>query len=180
MSGDGDFCEIRGHGKKYKLKSGTQWCPHSDHNLLIHVNVWRVLWTESGMKKLKKFTSDPPTPAIAFARPLKKQGFPVEIISGKPFPPPIKVRLPDRPGVLWCPYCIKWREFIDAAIKDKDGLLGPDLLRCSICFMSIRDAYIRKYNLMFYKKWEVQQEMKQRIAQEKRGKKPLVAHRRRG
>jgi hypothetical protein len=30
--GDGDFCpEVKAHGRMYKLPSGKEWCPHSDH-----------------------------------------------------------------------------------------------------------------------------------------------------
>jgi len=30
--GDGDPCEVRGHGRKYKIRgTDKQWCPHSDH-----------------------------------------------------------------------------------------------------------------------------------------------------
>lgn len=29
--GDGDWCEVEGHGRKYRLDGG-QWCPHQEHD----------------------------------------------------------------------------------------------------------------------------------------------------
>lgn len=30
--GDGDWCPVEGHGRKYVLDGGTQWCPHQSHD----------------------------------------------------------------------------------------------------------------------------------------------------
>ena len=162
MAGDGDFCEVAGHGRKYKIKgTDRQWCPHSEHDPKPNqTNVWRVLWAEGGAKKFRSFRSDPPTPAIEFAKELRKKQIAVEIVSGRPFPPTKKQLQPDKPGLLWCPYCLKWRDFQNLAVRDGDGL-GPELLRCPVCHMSIKDAYIRHYNKNFYRRWETEQEQRQ-------------------
>lgn len=44
-------------------------------------------------------------------------------------------------GMLWCPQCIKYRNFFD------DDRLG--CRRCSICGISDNDFAVKKYNLIF-------------------------------
>lgn len=42
---------------------------------------------------------------------------------------------------IWCPYCIKFRRFVD------DNYLG--VRRCSICGISDSDFYVRRYNRLW-------------------------------
>lgn len=123
-------------------------------------NKWSVLWKDETGYHKKSFESDPPTPAVAFAKELKRRGISiVDVVSRRrAFPPPLKAKPPDRPGFLWCPYCIKWREFRELAVRDNDGIRGPELVRCVVCSLSIRDSYVRKYNPQFYRRWETEQE----------------------
>lgn len=115
-------------------------------------NTWNVIWYRENKKYIKgPFVGDKPSEsgALAFAKKLKGKGIPVSnihIVSRrKTFaPPPDKLKAPD-PGMTWCPYCLKWREFVEKAIR-KDGLLGPVDWRCPICTVSIHDYYIRMYN----------------------------------
>jgi hypothetical protein len=140
------------------------------------INTWKVLWTEEGAHRKKTFESNSPSPAVSFGKDLKRRGLSVEIISGRKAFPPIKGQEPAKPGYLWCPYCVKWRDFSEAAIKDSSGLLGPVLLRCMVCTVSIRDAYIRKYNLLTYAKWEMSQERKRDAIRQKMDKKLSSVH----
>lgn len=173
MAGDGDFCSVPGHGRKWKIKgTDRQWCPHSGHDPKPDsTNVWKVLWSEGGAKKFRNFRSDPPTPAIQFAKELKKKQITVELISGHPFPPTKKHLKPDKPGLLWCPYCIKWRDFQELVVRDAEGLLTPALLRCPVCYISIRDVYVRHYNPDFYRRWETEQEQRRLAATAKKAAK---------
>ena len=31
--GNGAFCPVEGHGKKFVLSSGAEWCPHQSHDM---------------------------------------------------------------------------------------------------------------------------------------------------
>lgn len=52
---------------------------------------------------------------------------------------------PPTHGLLWCPYCVKWREFEESAVRVM-GNISPDLFRCPICTISIMDHYVNLYN----------------------------------
>lgn len=121
---------------------------------------WRAIWTEDGKLLSKRFWGDKPTNAVTFAKDLKRRGISVDVVSVmKAFPPPIGKLRPDRPGLLWCPYCIKWREFVEAEVKTKE-FMTPSLLRCPTCTISVKDAYVRGFNPEVVIRYELQQEMR--------------------
>jgi hypothetical protein len=106
---------------------------------------------------------------VAFAKELKDRGIPFDLISQiKTYPPPFKdakkewLGRQEAPqyGLLWCPYCIKWREFHYTAIDHKDWT-GPELFRCTVCTISIRDYWVKKYNPDFFLRLEIQQQVKE-------------------
>ena len=112
------------------------------------MNTWSVIWWQSGKKYIKRFPGDKPSEsgAIDFGKKLQDRGIKPNIISAKKaFAPPFKIRTPPELGMIWCPYCLKWRWFVNKAIRHGE-LVGPSLWRCPICTISIRDAYVRMYN----------------------------------
>ena len=114
------------------------------------MNTWNVIWWQASKKYIRHFKGDKPSEsgAITFGKRLQEQGITPHIVSGsKAFPPPLKKRIPPEQGMLWCPYCLKWRNFVQKAIK-RDELVGPNLWRCPICTISIKDAYVRMNNSM--------------------------------
>ena len=124
------------------------------------INGWAVLWKDNEGAHKRKFEGDSPTEAVTFGKELKRRGFSVEVISRRrAFAPPKNAKAPDSPGILWCPYCIKYREFREIAIRDEYGL-GPAIVRCIVCMISVRDAYVRRWNRHFYRRWETEQERK--------------------
>lgn len=146
MPGDGDFCEVPGHGRMWKLKSGHQWCPHSDHGKRDRHNSWKVITTQNGKRYFKIFHGEKPreSGAIDFGKQLQAQGLKVDIVSGRPFRKPRDIKVP--PGSLWCCYCLKVREFVYKGLRHKDGTHSPAVYRCPVCHMTIRDAAIRDNN----------------------------------
>jgi hypothetical protein len=140
------------------------------------LNAWKALWTdEDGARKYRRFEGDRPSEsgAVSFAKDLRRRGLAVEVISVRhAYPPPEKMKRPDRPGLLWCPYCVKWREFSEAIVVHPD-YRTPELLRCTICTISIRDAYVRRYNPEFAAKYDVEQELKARARKQKIDEKKL-------
>lgn len=101
--------------------------------------------------------------AIDYGQKLKSRGIPTEqihIVSRRHgFAPPPKLRHPPQGGMFWCPYCLKWRNFIEKSIK-RDGLRGPLLWRCPICTVSVKDAKVRQYNLVMVEKLEARAQVK--------------------
>ena len=137
-------------------------------------NSWKTQWLENGRLYYKVFKdNDSPKKAVDFGKELKARGIVVvDVISMRcAFPPPPKRAVAPSPGLLWCPYCVKWREFEESAVIDKDGLVGPQLLRCPTCRISVKHAYVRKYNPDLVIQYEMRQEMKARqkeVAKERR------------
>ena len=125
------------------------------------VNGWIVIWLDGG-KKLKKngFEGDSPTAsgAIAYAKALIARGILVKnvhvISKRKAFAPTEKMQAKQEDGALWCPYCLKWRHFRVSAII-RDGILGPESLRCPICSISVNDFYVKRYNPVMVARAEV-------------------------
>src|SRR4051812_26794378 len=114
-------------------------------------NAWKVIWFESGVKKVRStFEGNRPkeSGAIDFAKKLVKRGIPLDQIhvvsKRKPFDKPEKVVVAN--GLMWCPYCLKPREFVERAIKFKEGNVGPSLWRCPVCTISTFDAAVRRNN----------------------------------
>lgn len=107
-------------------------------------NKWKVLWTEEGVWKARRYESV--EGAVLFAKALKAQGFSVDVVSAGHAYPPTKKHGP-RPSSMhyWCPYCIKWRAFVYRRIRLK-GITGPAELRCPVCTISVRDWFVQKYN----------------------------------
>jgi hypothetical protein len=110
------------------------------------MNTWAVVWWEEGKKKLRRFPGDKPSDsgAIAFAKQLpvtKKYIYSMK----KAFGPPLAKRRAPEDGMLWCPFCLSWRHFVQKAIH-RDGWTTPVLWRCPICTISIKDARVRQYN----------------------------------
>lgn len=116
------------------------------------VVTWKVLWRkEDGKKTFRKF-SDPedssPKVAASFFRELKKQGLKPAIISvNKAWRPTKDQEDKRRPGDLWCPYCIKWRQFKLFSIKRKN-YTSEAFLRCPVCTISTNDYWVKHYNGM--------------------------------
>lgn len=113
-------------------------------------NFWKVIWkTQEGKKLLKKFPGESPkdSGAIAFGKKLQERGLlDVSIVSGlRAYGPPIAKRTSPRYGMIWCPYCLKWQEFKEFALR-LHGLKIPSALRCPVCTISIRDGFVLKYN----------------------------------
>jgi hypothetical protein len=112
---------------------------------------WNVIWWDGHEKFIKRFPGDKPSSsgALAFAKRQQERGLKPYIVSAsKAFGPTRDVQLQPRPDdAIWCPYCLKYRQFHKKAIL-RDGVLGPELWRCPICTISIKDAYVRMYNEM--------------------------------
>lgn len=127
----------------------------------MQTNAWNVQFEENGVLKIKVFEGDKPkeSGAVDFAKQLKSRGLPVEVISRRrAYAPPVG-KEPPRHGLLWCPYCIKWREFEMAAVVHPT-YETPELLRCTVCTISVKDAYVRRYNPLFVDRHEIEQELK--------------------
>jgi hypothetical protein len=128
------------------------------------INAWNVQWNDGEKLVRKVFEGDSPkdSGAVSFAKELRGRGLSVDIISRRHgFPPPVKMREPPRMGMLWCPYCIKWREFEVIAISH-EGFTTPDLLRCPVCTISIMDYHVRTYNVEFVERYLTAQDMRKR------------------
>lgn len=118
---------------------------------------WGVIWFKEG-KKFKRlgFYGLKPSEsgALDFAKKLKREGIPVAdihvISANHAFQTPVKQLRPPEPGMMWCPYCLKWRHFFYRFIRHHDGSRSPTLWRCPICSISTHDAYVRRYNPVQY------------------------------
>jgi len=124
---------------------------------MLRQNAWNVIWKDSvGKKKLRIFEGDSPrtSGAIDFGKKLQDRGLRPDVVSRRhAFAPPRNKLKPPDTGLLWCPYCLKWREFRDFAIR-VDGIIGPSNYRCPVCIITIKDAYVRKYNEFMVQKLE--------------------------
>lgn len=114
-------------------------------------NAWNVIFFKEGKKYIKVFEGEKPgeSGAITYAKKLKARGIiQVEVVSRrKAFGPPLAKQHPPQEGLLWCPYCLKWREFTERAIRT-NGLLGPMVWRCPVCTISVNDYHIRRFNVV--------------------------------
>jgi hypothetical protein len=139
-------------------------------------NAWNVQFEEEGVLKIKVFEGDKPkdSGAVDFAKKLKLRGLKVDVISRRrAYAPPVG-KEPSGYGLLWCPYCIKWREFEVAAVVHPT-YETPELLRCTVCTISVMDYYVRKYNPVFVERHTIREEMnKTRVPT-----KPVLRRRRR-
>lgn len=133
-------------------------------------NAWKVIWQEHGKKLLKRFPGDPtPKTAVAFAKQLKARGLTVEgvVSQRKAYPPPAHMR--ERIGKgIWCPYCVKWRDFREFPVK-LHGITLPSLLRCPCCHISIDDGFVRQYNQVIFIEYSLVTERKLIAARKQRG-----------
>lgn len=70
----------------------------------------------------------------------------IEIISRRrAFDKPEKVQV--KANELWCPYCVKPRQFKKGQLVEIDGVSYlSDYRRCIICLMSDQDYYVQHYN----------------------------------
>lgn len=123
---------------------------------------WNVQFLEDGILKIKVFEGEKPgeSGAIAYAKALKLKGIHVDVISRRRAYAPTVGKESPRHGLLWCPYCIKWREFEVAAIVHPT-YETPDLLRCTVCTISVKDAWVRQFNPVFVERHAIEQEMRQ-------------------
>lgn len=109
-------------------------------------NNWRVFWIKAeGGKAFKQFNHEKPTKAIAYAKELKRKGLKPWIVSTKSWRPTEKQEVNRRPGMLWCPYCIKWRNFKLLKVK-KPTFVSEAFMRCPYCLISTNDFFVKKYN----------------------------------
>lgn len=108
---------------------------------------WLVLWrTEEGKKFRKLFDGPKPTEAVQYAKELKRQDLKPSVIStGHAYPPGEKQELKRRPGMLWCPYCVKFRHFKLIAIKHPT-YTSEAFMRCPVCLISTNEFWVKKYN----------------------------------
>ena len=136
------------------------------------INSWKVQFLRGGKRVYKKFQGNSPreSGAVEFAKQLKLNGLSVDVISvRKPFPPPFKNKKKEwlgreeapQHGLLWCPYCIKWREFHFVSIVMKDGIEGPELFRCPVCTVSTQDYWIKLFNPEMFERLEIAAQVKQ-------------------
>lgn len=127
------------------------------------INGWKVIWFEGDKKRVRKFEGDSPkeSGAIHFGKRLQASGLNrVHIVSQrKAFAPPKDKRQAPETGMLWCPYCLKWRHFIETAIMDADGIRSPVLWRCPICTISVSNFYVRRYNFDMVARFDARAEM---------------------
>jgi hypothetical protein len=106
-----------------------------------------VYFVREGKKYKKTFPGNLPTEAIAFAKKLKQDGIlDLNLVSAsKAYAPPKDKLRPPEPGMLWCPYCIKWRFFREFATRHPTYRVQAKM-RCPACTISVSDYYVRKYN----------------------------------
>ena len=135
-------------------------------------NAWKTQWEEEGRRRYKEFAGDKPTPAVEFGKKLKLRGIAVvDVISvRRAFPPPLKHQTSPGPGYLWCPYCLKWRPFEESAVQYTD-FYTPAVMRCPVCTISIKDAFVRMYNPELVIRYEMEMEMRQRRLEAAKAKK---------
>jgi hypothetical protein len=127
-------------------------------------NAWNVQWNDGEHLVRKVFEGNSPkeSGAVAFANELRRRGLLADVISRRRgFPPPAKMKEPTRLGLLWCPYCLKWKEFQETAVKHEE-YLTPELLRCTTCTISIMDYYVRIYNPVFAERYFTAKDMRKR------------------
>lgn len=114
---------------------------------------WKVIWYKDGKKFKKPFQGDKPreSGAIDYARSLIAKGVPkddVHLVSMVTAFAPLKsTPTAPQPGMVWCPYCLKWRFFVEKALLI-GGFRTPLLWRCPICSISIKDVWVRKFNVL--------------------------------
>lgn len=108
---------------------------------------WKVLWVNlEGKKRFRKFEGDKPSEAVQFAKSLKQQGLKPNVISAShAFPPTKEQEINRRPGLIWCPYCLRWRKFKLFAIK-RSTYRTEAFMRCPVCTISTNDFFVKKYN----------------------------------
>ena len=108
---------------------------------------WTVKWKNAEGKIIKKrFLGDSPKEAVEFAKGLKKQELqPNVYCANHAFRPTTEQEAKRRPGMLWCPYCIKWRNFKMLAIKHATYTSEP-FMRCPVCTISVNDFFVKKFN----------------------------------
>lgn len=128
-------------------------------------NAWKVQWRTAGRKLVKTFEGDKPSEsgALDFAKELKNQGIiDVALISKRrAFAPPAGSK-PPQVGYLWCPFCVRWREFDTYSIRF-DGIIGPARYRCTVCTISVEDAAVRKYNSGRVRHKELEEEVRAQV-----------------
>lgn len=140
-------------------------------------NAWNVQYEHEGRTVVRKFEGDSPkaSGAVQFRNDLIKNGISAEIYSRRHgFAPPLKQINPPHAGLLWCPYCIKWREFEESIVARGD-YETPELLRCTVCLISIKDYWVRKYNPAMVARFEAEAELRSAKAPQK----PVLRRRRR-
>lgn len=128
-------------------------------------NHWKVLWREGGKFLKRTFVEDKPTEAVAFAKDLKRRGLVVDVVSGRrAYAPP---RFKEKGKGIWCPYCIKWRDFDEFSVRCGEVILAPTL-RCPVCHISINDAYVRQFNPVIFNEYQILEERRAKRGQASR------------
>lgn len=104
---------------------------------------WR---TAEGKLTKKRFEGKSPAEAVQYAKDLKKQGLEPNIYcANHAFRPTQEQEQKRRPGMVWCPYCIKWRDFKLISIR-RSTYTSEAFMRCPVCTISTNDFYVKKYN----------------------------------
>jgi hypothetical protein len=116
---------------------------------VIMQQAWNVIWFQDKKKYIKSFEGELPrvSGAVDYAKKLRKRGIVEVFVTSrrKAFAPPLAKKEPPQSGLLWCPYCLSWREYIYRAIRT-NGLVGPFVWRCPICSVSINDYWVKRFN----------------------------------
>jgi len=131
-------------------------------------NAWNVQWRDGEKLVQKVFEGESPkaSGAVPFANELRGRGILADIISRRHgYPPSLKHRNPPQLGMLWCPYCIKWKDFQETAVRHSD-YVTPVLLRCPTCTISIMDYYVRLYNPIFAERYFTAKDMRKHATTE--------------
>lgn len=134
------------------------------------INAWKIIWQDNDHRYIKRFEGESPADsgAVEYGKKLQKRGLTVNIVSQrKAFAPPKNKILPPKFGMIWCPYCLKWRDFHEVSIMGKDGVRSPVQWRCPVCTISIRDHYVRLYNLDMVLRYEGREEAKRMMPKQK-------------
>ena len=110
---------------------------------------WKVLWRDETGRRLFKTCENVPE-AKAFRTKLRDRGItgPIHLISKAWAYPPQKSAGPRPNGLLWCPYCVSWRNFKLISYRTKEFPTPDEAVLCEVCSIPIINGFVQKYNRM--------------------------------